>query len=776
LQYSRKEDEIKHYITDKKDSYEKKVAVAKKKGCLMECVCCYNEECLEEDMLACSGGHLYCKECVQRASEVAIGEGKHQLTCLGQCEDVFALSTLQKALKANTFSKWLSRIQLAEIEKAEIDGLEQCPFCSFATIMDTTPEENKNFVCQNPDCGKDSCRLCHEISHIPLRCEEVEKDAEVRKRTYIENKMTEAMIRKCWKCSKPFVKLDGCNKMTCECGAQMCYICRQPVRDYKHFYGQGGIPQTGQLCPLWSDNNTIHESDVARGALEARSEMDKQNPDVKLKHDPAKDINMAGAGGNNNDPLALLRGQEVPPGLAGILPDDPMERQRLFREQERIEALIHGGQNHQHHHHHRGFGAHPPGVYNFHHLHEHAPHIHIQQDYDGFVHRMGELLQLREAQRQRNRAIRRREQQALEEFQIHRIGHPNAAAVGGPGGPNGAPPGGPLNQAAGAVRLVPPIPPPPMDLHFGGGGGADHHFGYQQQIQRQINPMPAHMVQPAPPIPPPPPAHAGGGRDYVPPQAHQHGFHAQPPAMPPRPPYMAVGIPMDARRGQRGPQIGAPYHVGPLPPGGPPRRVVAPNFPPPPPMGLYQPHPQQPGRIPAAVVEQRPREVRQDQQQEKQQLPEQQQHNFRGRAPPAIPLRPQWGMPVLRGHHHGLRPRDEPQRPQQPRQRPHRHQAAALAAAAVEAVAPRHRPHRHEAAALPAAGEAVVPRHRLHRHVAAVAVDAVVPAVAGGQQRPAVAGPVRPRRPDRDDDLLLADINDMLREEDPWIPFADLDI
>ena len=118
-------------------------------------------------------------------------------------------------------------------------GLEQCPFCPFATIMDTKPDENKIFICQNPDCGKESCRLCKEISHIPLRCEEVEKDAEVRKRTYIENKMTEAMIRKCWKCSKPFVKMDGCNKMTCDCGASMCYLCRQPVKDYKHFYGQG---------------------------------------------------------------------------------------------------------------------------------------------------------------------------------------------------------------------------------------------------------------------------------------------------------------------------------------------------------------------------------------------------------------------------------------------------------------------------------------------------------------------------------------------------------
>ena len=73
--------------------------------------------------------------------------------------------------------------------------------------MDTTPEENKIFQCLHPDCGIESCRLCHEMSHIPLRCDEVEKDAEARKRTYIENKMTEALVRKCWKCHKPFIKV-----------------------------------------------------------------------------------------------------------------------------------------------------------------------------------------------------------------------------------------------------------------------------------------------------------------------------------------------------------------------------------------------------------------------------------------------------------------------------------------------------------------------------------------------------------------------------------------
>ena len=35
-----------------------------------------------------------------------------------------------------------------------------------------------------------------------------------------------------------FFKEEGCNKMMCSCGAQMCYLCKQPVEDYSHFYGQ----------------------------------------------------------------------------------------------------------------------------------------------------------------------------------------------------------------------------------------------------------------------------------------------------------------------------------------------------------------------------------------------------------------------------------------------------------------------------------------------------------------------------------------------------------
>ena len=95
-----------------------------------------------------------------------------------------------------------------------------------------------NFMCtgwwlvgKNPECMKESCRLCKELSHIPLRCEEVEKKEEALLRTKIENKMTDALLRlqtilhvrwtaimrlfclrrTCWRCRKRFFKVEGCN-------------------------------------------------------------------------------------------------------------------------------------------------------------------------------------------------------------------------------------------------------------------------------------------------------------------------------------------------------------------------------------------------------------------------------------------------------------------------------------------------------------------------------------------------------------------------------------
>ncbi|RDL33659.1 uncharacterized protein BP5553_08027 [Venustampulla echinocandica] len=91
------------------------------------------------------------------------------------------------------------------------------------------------FVCQNPACSRTSCiscskawtdiHICHESSLLALR-------------TQVELAMSLAIKRTCPRCNTSFVKSSGCNKLTCVCGYQMCYVCRKDIGNgegYRHF-------------------------------------------------------------------------------------------------------------------------------------------------------------------------------------------------------------------------------------------------------------------------------------------------------------------------------------------------------------------------------------------------------------------------------------------------------------------------------------------------------------------------------------------------------------
>ena len=90
-------------------------------------------------------------------------------------------------------------------------------------------------TCQNPRCRRPSCmscskawtdiHICHESSLLSLR-------------TQVELAMSLAIKRTCPRCNTSFVKSSGCNKLTCVCGYQMCYVCRKDIGNgegYRHF-------------------------------------------------------------------------------------------------------------------------------------------------------------------------------------------------------------------------------------------------------------------------------------------------------------------------------------------------------------------------------------------------------------------------------------------------------------------------------------------------------------------------------------------------------------
>jgi hypothetical protein len=56
-----------------------------------------------------------------------------------------------------------------------------------------------------------------------------DSDIDIKVRTYVEETLTKTLVRKCWKCRRRFIKEEGCNEVTCLCGAVTCYYCRHAV-------------------------------------------------------------------------------------------------------------------------------------------------------------------------------------------------------------------------------------------------------------------------------------------------------------------------------------------------------------------------------------------------------------------------------------------------------------------------------------------------------------------------------------------------------------------
>lgn len=267
---------IEQYFLDKVIAHNNAVEEARAAQALLTCGCCYSDDLLAEEVSTCSEGHIFCKTCILRSTQVLMGNGKLDFPCLEECSGSFSLETLKVILPPNAFEKLSKKLQEREIATANIPGLETCAFCEYSAIP---PDEARIFDCEN--CKKQMCRSCRKESHIPFRCEEVtERNELLKERLFVEEKMTDALLRTCWRCNAKFIREDGCNKMVCICGAKMCYICRQPIKDYGHF-AEDVLSNPGSKCPLWTNNEHLHRHEVNREGRRAIEVLKRKNPELE---------------------------------------------------------------------------------------------------------------------------------------------------------------------------------------------------------------------------------------------------------------------------------------------------------------------------------------------------------------------------------------------------------------------------------------------------------------------------------------------------------------
>jgi hypothetical protein len=104
----------------------------------------------------------------------------------------------------------------------------------------------------------------------------------------VELAMSLAIKRTCPRCNTSFVKSSGCNKLTCVCGYQMCYVCRKDIGNgegYRHFC-EHFRPNGGRGCTECSKCDLYRCEDdevVVKKAKEdaERQWMEKEGADLR---------------------------------------------------------------------------------------------------------------------------------------------------------------------------------------------------------------------------------------------------------------------------------------------------------------------------------------------------------------------------------------------------------------------------------------------------------------------------------------------------------------
>ncbi|CAD5123798.1 DgyrCDS12109 [Dimorphilus gyrociliatus] len=244
----------------------------------VECGCCFSDIAFR-DMIQCADGHLFCKDCLRNYAKEAIfgGGGQSILQCMNaECDCQFPHQLLQTTLDQKTLEKMDERQFLENITKAKISNLHSCPFCNYKVIV---PENNKVLECER--CERGSCIYCREEwdDHFGKPCHEIEKSDEASLRKKFEEEMTQAKVRKCYQCGTSLIKSEGCNKMTCRCGAKFCYVCRSKIKSYDHFCNHPRDPNIKRClkctkCMLFT--NAEADDEQAIKELKCKAIMEKQ--------------------------------------------------------------------------------------------------------------------------------------------------------------------------------------------------------------------------------------------------------------------------------------------------------------------------------------------------------------------------------------------------------------------------------------------------------------------------------------------------------------------
>ncbi|KAK0503542.1 hypothetical protein EDD18DRAFT_1327801 [Armillaria luteobubalina] len=187
------------------------------------CPICY-DDVSTPFQLVCE--HVYCTGCIRHFLTSAAQTGIFPLVCMGNestCGTPISIPVIQKFLPPTAFDHLLETVFTTHVDKHP----QEFRYCKTPDCMQIYRKSEVVSALRCPSCFSEICSSCGEDSHERLSCE----DARIHNNPVEQERMSEAWlsqqrgIKKCPTCSRLLEKTEGCNHMTCPCGAHICWRC-----------------------------------------------------------------------------------------------------------------------------------------------------------------------------------------------------------------------------------------------------------------------------------------------------------------------------------------------------------------------------------------------------------------------------------------------------------------------------------------------------------------------------------------------------------------------
>ncbi|KAL6875993.1 hypothetical protein HDV57DRAFT_523103 [Trichoderma longibrachiatum] len=191
----------------------------------MDCPACF---CQPEEPIRMTCGHIFCGACFVLCCEAETrASGDFQIRCPagtgrgGLCGKAFSLTELQETLPSEVFEQVLKKSFESYVSRRPAE-LAHCATPDCDQVYRITPPDSEHpdiFTCNK--CLRSVCTICQN-PHPGEPCPGLARDAN----SVLDKKTREQLgIKDCPRCSRMMEKSDGCDHMSCSCGAHVCWVC-----------------------------------------------------------------------------------------------------------------------------------------------------------------------------------------------------------------------------------------------------------------------------------------------------------------------------------------------------------------------------------------------------------------------------------------------------------------------------------------------------------------------------------------------------------------------